>query len=437
MKKLLYILPFLTLFSCKDTVYSDYEDSPIKSVECRPMFMPLAASDGTLVTITADTADNTYNFIKIDKNAKTTGQTIKLSWNMSDRNAPNQGGEIPQHESQSKQSTTTQSTTVVDISEGQFRKNSNDEFFLDFYSTNDFGREYYAVVKFDKDCNIIFQHDSTVNAMGGGMGSGQNQTVNKLPIGGTPLNNGGYAMILQTPTMGMMQNSSYDLSLRYINSGGEIEKTSTLSFSENISIVSVNSVDNNVIIFYKNSDETSFVKVFTIDGTEVNSIEIPTTFSLLNFLTWYKYGYISGYNSETKKFIIAQINSNGEFEYQKDMDSVAVFVNITEVDNQLCLTGFNQPSNTTLSSIEAYMNYISELNGIIVMGNLEEKAYNTTMADYGCGVIVYAVFNDSDGYYTVFLTRVTPLDLFSQKNTTYGGTIYIYKTNDIKNLQIN
>ena len=466
MKKIFYhilIFTILTAMACNDPVYSDYSQSPIKSIECSPLFMPLSVSDGAVVTIEAEGDTNTYRFIKIDKNAELKYTTFKFNWNYSELNnnnnnhytpgqqeenhdnntennenensGNNENQESPETntpESKSLKQTVQSYVEVVDISSGSLKKNSNDEYFFDFYSSNTFGREYYAVVKFDKDCNIIFQIDSTVNAMGGNQNS-----VSKMPVAGTPLDNGGYAMIFQTPSMGMMQATSYDLTLKIINSQGEIESTSELEFSETVSVKDVMSIDNNIFISYENSSSVSGAKIFSIDGELLNEYTMDNTISKINFLTYKEYGYISGYNSQTQKFTVMELDKNGNILVNQTLDSVGVFIDITEVNNKICLSGFTQSNNTTTyNSINSYLNYISNLNGLIVLIDLETTEFDFITADYDLGVIIYSTHQNSDGTYTVFLSQVTPLDAM-MSSYNYGQKIYVYQVDDLKNLQIN
>ena len=96
MKKALFISVLLFLFSCEnETVFSDYEASPVKSVEVSPMFFPVACSDGSIITITSEHDTLNYNFVKIDRNAEITKTTFALSWNESVRNPVNNNGDNP------------------------------------------------------------------------------------------------------------------------------------------------------------------------------------------------------------------------------------------------------------------------------------------------------------------------------------------------------
>ena len=473
MKKFyIHILTALTVITaaCNDTVYSDYSQSNIKSANCTPMFMPLSVSDGAVVTMQAESDTNTYSFIKIDKNAELTSSTIKFTWSYNDShgsqqnnnsnyndnnkdNNDNQNDDINQNDDANQEQnndntnennstkksytkqTSQQTVEVVDISDGKLRKNNNDEYFFDFYSSNNFGREYFAIVKFDKNCNIIFQKDSTINAMSNGNGNQNN--VSKMPVAGTPLDNGGYAIIYQTPSMGMMQATSYDLTMKVLDTNGETTSSVDLEFSETVSITDVNSIDNNILITYENSSSVAAIKIFSLEGTLINTSDIINNINQINFLNYGEYGFISGYEPTTQKFTIVQIDKNGDIITQNNLDSIGIIVNVNEFNNMICLTGFTQSSNyTTYNTVNSYLNYISNLNGLIVLLDSQTNNLDYITADYGNGVIVYSAQKNSDNTYTVFLSQVTPSDLLFSEYS-YGSKIYVYQVDDLKKLQIN
>ena len=164
---------------------------------------------------------------------------------------------------------------------------------------------------------------------------------------------------------------------------------------------------------------------------------MDNTISKINFLTYKEYGYISGYNSQTQKFTVMELDKNGNILVNQTLDSVGVFIDITEVNNKICLSGFTQSNNTTTyNSINSYLNYISNLNGLIVLIDLETTEFDFITADYDLGVIIYSTHQNSDGTYTVFLSQVTPLDAM-MSSYNYGQKIYVYQVDDLKNLQIN
>lgn len=445
MKRLIYIiLAISTVFAaCDDDEsyeYGSYEYSPIKSVSCYPIFWPLPVSDGTVVSVAP--INNVYNFLKIMPDGTTKSTPLTFTWSSSNNSipTPTPGGNFPEGvDAGESNNTATPANPVqnfnVDITSGsKLTKNSNDEYYFDYYSDDDFGRRFFAVVKFDKDCNILFQIDSTVNTMGGGRMGGDAATVTKLPKVGTPLNNGGYAMILQAPSMGMFQSTDYSLTLRIITDEGKYAEEYTLDFSEAIKIVDITSVNNNIAIYYALSDDSYYYNVYTMDGQLIGTFPINSDCVIYNYLTYGNNVFLSGYNYTTQKFYVEQVDENGQSENVKEFDASAILTSITEFDGYRCFSGFFYPE-TDQSNIDPghILDLIDSYDGIIMLakdGTFEEPI----IADYNNGVIIWATFKNTDGTYTVFLSQITPLSTLASQ---LGDKIYIYRTNDLKKLEVN
>ena len=445
MKRLIYIILAIStmLVACDDDdsyEYGSYEYSPIKSVTCYPIFWPLPVTEGAIVTVAP--INNVYNFIKVMPDGTTKSTPLSFTWSSSGNSEPmpNPGGNVPEGMDASGSSTSTTSANPtqnfnVDITSGSnFFKNSNDEFYFDYYSDDDFGRIFFAVVKFDKDCNILFQIDSTVNTMGrGGMGGGA-ATVTKLPQAGTPLNNGGYAMILQAPSMGMFQSTDYSLTLRIINSEGKYAEEYTLDFSEAIKIEAVTNVNNNIAIYYALSDGTYYYNVYTMDGNLIGTFPIDTNCTIYNYLSYGKNVFLSGFNAKTQKYYVQQVDENGKTEYEKEFDASAILTSITEFDGYRCFSGFYYPeADQSNLNPDNVLDLMESYDGIIMLAkdNVFEEPIT---ADYNNGVIIWATFKNTDGTYTVFLSQITPLSTLASQ---VGDKIYIYRTDDLKKLEVN
>ena len=441
MKKALFISVLLFLFSCEnETVFSDYEASPVKSVEVSPMFFPVACSDGSIITITSEHDTLNYNFVKIDRNAEITKTTFALSWNESVRNPVNNNGDNPgdkNREDISKQSAA-EMQTKVDVSAGTVRKNANDEFYFEFYSSNNFGRTYYAVVKFDKDGQKLFQLDSTVNMMnggGGGMGGGANNSVSKIPVNGTPLDNGGYAMIFQVPNQGMMQqNTSYDLRLRYINNEGKTEHETDLAFDETISIVETCSINNNIFIYYTNADGYYFLKIFSLDGQQINSSAID--YSPYIFAPDSKYAYISAVDNTGTCALV--LDENGS-EYFRVPTTDVFFSNAMKIDNEIYFAGIEISGASSITTMSALLKMVNTMTGVLSVVSLDGTIQKYVRLDYDDGIACYACFKDGNGGYDVFMSRISSESAVNMNinNIGLGNRIYVYNVSSLEKLQIN
>lgn len=454
MKLKLYILSALatTLFACDDPIYTDSDSSPIKTISVTPQILPRPISNGGLAIVSSNT-DSTYNFIKINKNGDTTSTKFQFYFHNSDVDNPN-NIQNPNEKNDDTHTTNTEQisnqqneiinieqTQYIDISDANFRKNSNDEFYIEYYASTNFGRYNYAIVKFDQNANLIYQIDSTVNIMGTGANRSQNSTI-QIPVDGTPLNDGGYAMIFQTPSANGMQFStsqSYDLTMRIIGSDGVFQKDITLPFDENIVIDRVNAVSNYILLYYQNENSTGYeYKIYDTDGTEITSGSSDTPITIQEMLIVGDYLYMSGYNNNTSQNFIAKINNNGEIIFTVEIGTAFIF-NVTEADDQLIFTGFKSSSSasaSTLSSISDYIAQATSVSGIIItMNSSDGSNVETTTMSYNGGVVPFSVYSRSDGGFDIFLTRIFAYDI-EAISTTYGNKIYVYNTNDIQKLQI-
>lgn len=427
MKKWFYIAAaFLT--SCHhETVYSDYKTSPVKSAEVSPLFFPAACSDGSVVTLTSENDTLNYNFVKVNRNGDKTETSFSLTWNEARRGGEN----LPA----SKQSQGGMPQTKIDISDGNMRANANDEFYFEFYSSNNFGRSYYAVVKFDKNGQKLFQLDSTVSMNGGGMNGGQNTaSVSKVPVGGTPLDNGGYAMIFQVLNQGMVQhNTSYGLTMRYITPQGVTGSEKELSFDETISITSVNSVKNNVFIHYTNSDGYNFLRVFSLDGTLITDKTVD--YEPYIFIPDKNCAYISGTDSEGACAL--SLDSLGNETIRISTDN-AFFANAVNADGVIYFAGM-EISGSAVSSVSSLIKAASSMTGVLAAVSEDGKTQKQVKLDYDDGIACFAFFNDGKGGYDVFLTRIsteTAVNM-NMSNTFLGHRIYVYNVSSLEKLQIN
>lgn len=426
------ILFAVTFAACDDEEkFAEYANSPIKSVACVPLFFPQPVSEGAVISVIY--TDNVYNFIKINSDGTYKTTPLSFTWSSTAQTIPMPGEGDENQPVAPQNPDVAQHNISVDLSEGTFHKNSSDEYYLDYYSSNDFGNQYFAVVKIDKDCNILFQIDSTVNAMGGGGRMGEKQSVTKFPTAGTPLNNGGYAMILKAPNMGMFQNSDYNLILRIIDSQGKYVADHTLEFSENIKIVAVTNANNNIAIYYQISDNTCFYNVYTEEGELINKVQIESNSYVFDYIAYHENVLLSCYNYETQQFYLQQVNENGGVDQTIDFDQATVLCNISEIDGKRCLAGFTTPDvfNNFYTSTEAFLQSIDNLNGLIIP-DIDNQPNETIITDYNNGVVIYAVFKDANGTYTIFLTQLTPVT-----HSNLGDNIYIYRTDDLKKLEVN
>lgn len=470
MEKLKYILLFFTVVSLSacnlfddeldedenNYKYGNYNDSPVKSVACKPQFAPQTVSDGSIVTITY--SDKTYNFVKIFPDGTTKTTPLNFTWSESNSFHQMQpSGDMPSGNKPSGdvsgggfQQPTNNFTYEMDadFTTTMFLKNCNDEYYLSHYNSNDFGRYYYAVVKFDKDCNIVFQIDSTVNAMGGGPMGGASGTVTKTPVAGTPLNNGGYAMIMQAVSVGMMQNEDYNLTLRIINTEGKIAADYTLEFSEIVKIVTVLNVNNNIAVYYQLSDNTNYVNLYTLNGQLLGILPSDSNRSIYTYITYGEYVLTSGYDSEIKKFFLQQLDQYGQTIQDETLDVSAVVYSITEFDGKRCYSGVLQTDfDPETYDPDNYLDYIVNSDGLIMLNDNGEFE-TPIIADYNNGVIIYAVFKNDDNTYTIYLSQITPLATLASR---LGGQMYvyrtvasrlcdkilIYRTDDLKKLEVN
>jgi hypothetical protein len=439
MKKWIYIIAALLISCSEETIYSDYEASPIKSVEVSPMFFPVACSDGSIITITSELDTLNYNFVKIDSNAKTTQTQFSLTWNVSmrntDQNNEGRNNEKRNNEKISKQSPP-EMQTKIDVSGGTIRKNAFDEFYFEFYSSNNFGRSYYAIVKFDKDGQKLFQLDSIVSVMnGGGMGGGNNDFSNKIPVNGTPLDNGGYAMIFQVPNQGMMQqNTSYDLTLRYINKEGKTEHETNLEFNETISIEKICSINNNIFIYYTNADEYYFLKIFSLDGHEINSSAID--YSPYIFAPDSKYAYISAVDKTGTCALVS--NENGG-EYIRVPTTDVFFSNAIKIDNEIYFAGIEISGASSITTMSALLKMVNTMTGVLSVVSLDGTIQKYVRLDYDDGIACYACFKDGKGGYNVFLSRISSESAVNINihNSGLGNRIYVYNVSSLEKLQIN
>lgn len=421
MKYLKYIIITLVavvLMACEgDEKFADYANSPIKSVACVPLFFPQPVSEGAVISVI--NSDNGYSFIKINADGTYKTAPLSFTWSSNEQFAPMPDGQ--------------EQNVSVDLSLGTFHKNCNDEYYLDFYSSNNFGRQYFAVVKIDKDCNILFQIDSTVNAMGGGGRMEDKQTVTKFPTAGTPLNNGGYAMILKSPNMGMFQNSDYNLILRIIDSQGKFVADHTLEFSETIDIVAVTNANNNIAIYYQLADNTFYYNVYNEEGELINNIKTESNSYVFDYMAYRENVLLSCVNTETGQYFMQQVNENGNVDKTINFNQATVLCTILEIEGKRCLAGFTTTDvfGNMYSSTADYMQSINNLNGLIIP-DIDNQPSEAIITDYNNGVVIYAVFKDANGTYTIFLTQVTPLT-----HSNLGDLIYIYQTDDLKKLEIN
>ena len=442
MKKLKYILLIFTVVSLSacffvddeydDDVsnykYGNYNNSPVKSVACKPQFAPQTVSDGSIVTITY--TDKNYNFVKIFPDGTTKTTPLNFTWSESNSFSQMQpSGDVPSGDVPSGgfQQPTNNSTYEMDadISTTMFLKNCNDEYYFAHYNSNDFGRYYYAVVKFDKDCNIVFQIDSTVNAMGGGPMGGGSRTVTKTPVAGTPLNNGGYAMIMQAASVGMMQNEDHNLTLRIINTEGKVAADYTLEFSEMVKIETVLNVNNNIAVYYQLSDNTNYINLYTLNGQLLGTLPSDSKRSIYTYITYGEHVFTSGYDSEIQKFFLQQLDQYGQSIKDETFDVSAVIYNITEFDGKRCFAGVRQTNfDPATYDPDNYLDYIVNSDGLIMLNDNGEFE-TPIIANYNNGVIIYAVFKNEDNTYTIYLSQITPLATLASR---LGGQMYVYRT---------
>jgi len=416
MKQLQYIIFTLLLIAtgCDqvDYEFSEYSKSPIKSVSCTPLFTPLPVQEGSAVVTIVQNPDDSFSFFKVDKDGTVTTKDFSFSWI----------NELPASE--------------INITQyGQFRKNTYDEYYLEYYYTNTFGKNYYGVIKFDNQGNVMIQIDGTADAIEGAV-VGHITNVPKIPVNGTPLNNGGYAMILQTPSMGMLQASATNLTLLIIDRNGNVVNNYNLARDEYISIEKVSAVGNNIAIFYNNADKERQIGIFNSEGQEVKTYTIDPNLIFYNYQIYSQYLFISGKQDDVSHFW----GFDGQFNLVMDVPSnkIIVSLNITYAENDLFFSGFTTNNlSSDLKSLDSYYEYVNNLNGfaLSINTNSQEKQFdNTVTMDYNNGVMVYATFRNGDGTYTLFLTQVTPISMLA---SPFGDKIYIYNTDDVNKLQIN
>ena len=420
-----------------DTVFSQYSQSPIKSVSCLPLFAPLPVNEGALVTITQN-SDQSYSFFKVDKDGKVTTKDFSFNWSESSNNNEQTNEQTNDPNGQPAPTPDVSQMPQPEINlakDGRLRKNGLDEYYLEYYSTNTFGRNYFSVIKFDKDCNIKFQLDSTINAMEGS-GQGRFASVKRVPVNGTPLNNGGYAMILQTPAMGMLLSSADYLTIRIIDSNGKFVKDLYLGLDSFIEIETVYAINNNIVIFYKDSDDNKFMYLINLSKESLTKIPISSDDIYYNFQMFYTVLFISGKTADGQ-YHLSAFDENYNRVIGFNCKKIAICLNVTYKGSDLFMSGFTTNSlSAELNTLDSYYEYINSLDGFILKGDSGDStaiAEQYTM-DYLNGVIAYATFQNDDGSYTVFLTQVTPISMFSSQ---FGDKIYIYHTEDLNKLQIN
>ncbi len=436
----------LMVFSCNDTVYTEQADSPIKVVSVSPVVLPRPVSDGSVVTV-AYNNDTTYSFLKISNDGSVISTKFEFYFHSDytpsgdNPSGDNPSGDNPgghsddSHDPSSKQSVVSLMSQYIDLSDANFRKNINDEFYLEYYSTNNFGRSTYAVLKFDKDAQLIYQVDSTVNMMGG---SGRTQTVTQVPVAGTPLNDGGYAMIFQTPSMGGMQSSSaqsYDLTMRIIDSDGKYKEEVALSFDESIVISSVYAVADYVVMYYQNENTTGYeFCIYALDGSVVASGTSEYSMTIHDMLSVDGGVYMAAYNNTLSTNVIAKLDMQGNPEFVIMVD--AYVYNVTEKDGRLFFTGFNASTTAQASTLAELAAQITSATGHIIMMDAADGGNMQTISmSYDGGIAPYVVYPCADGGYDVYLTRVFLYD-FANVSSMYGNKVYIYHTDDINKLQL-
>lgn len=439
-----FLITFLPNCNQFDAVYSDYNDSPIKLAETTPLFFPVPTNLGNVATITSEGDTMTYNLEIINRNGDISSTTFTLTFPTSHQethrddnkdDSKDQNGNEEKSPTMSKQSMEYM-TTKIDISSGKLRTNSLGEIFFDFYSTNSFGREYYAVLKFDELGNKCFQIDSTVSAVGGmGGDSPQASTSTKLPIAGTPLDNGGYAIILQTPNQSMMQSTSYNLGLRIIDKDGQITTNTELEFSQDISISFVESVSGNIFIYYATESGDLYLKVFSQSGDVLADLSID--YIPINFFVYNNNAYI--YAIENQNYYIIKVDSISNELSRIECSLGDYYCNLTILDNNLCFSGLNFNTTNTYTSISSYYQFAGSFNGKLLITDTNLNLLDDITLDYDDGIICYSSFKTSEGGYDVFLTRISAQNTFNNTiNTSWlGNSIYIYNVPTLNILQIN
>ena len=129
-----------------------------------------------------------------------------------------------------------------------------------------------------------------------------------------------------------------------------------------------------------------------------------------------------------------QVDENGKTEYEKEFDASAILTSITEFDGYRCFSGFYYPeADQSNLNPDNVLDLMESYDGIIMLAkdNVFEEPIT---ADYNNGVIIWATFKNTDGTYTVFLSQITPLSTLASQ---VGDKIYIYRTDDLKKLEVN
>lgn len=403
---LVLIISVAALACDKDVAYTSQASSSVKAVPVKPLVDPCALSDGSIVTITADSTFigkflfPPYFLTKISTDGTVTSAEIKDLY-----------------------------AKTIYYNELKLTTNGNDDIFVE----NCWQYHKSDILKFDKDLNLIFQ----ANAL---------QCVTT----GAPLRDGGYAMFASNEYGEGPQNDI--IGLKIFDGGGqakqEITQCSLLRHGEGLSILKTSTIGDDRIIFYatQNSTTNATFRIYTLDGKikrygELKGVTGDDIRYRTKLFSIGEHLYAAMSDTTFKSCRITKLGVRHDTVFSKVVDISYIF-SITQQDGMITIVGpagpflpqkKDSPFGYVVSRIKPYL---SDITGkIITMDPSNGEIANTTTISLEGSTVPYAATAAQDGY-NVMMSRIFADDINGGIEWLYNDKIYAYHVDDLKQLQL-
>ncbi len=386
--------------------------------------LPIAVEGNAIIVAQSPTEG--FCLIRIDENGQTKQTPIVYDWKT--KYTPPQDGSYPQL----PEEVTNSDVRSLSSDIGKLQQNSTNGYYYmalaEMSFPGDFIATAFSILRFDKDCNIIFEQDSIIY-----------QHKEEIPrmVYGAPLDNGGYAMLLKAKKTieeeELSDNSTnediYDLYIRILDGNGNLVKQNKIDLQVDIyGIKHIAAVGDNIFIYFAFEPDEGYY-IYNTDGKYMGKApfsgqEIHTH----NVLRDRKL-LINTCNKNIDKYQLTYLDENGriieEHIYDTSIDSINVVLNTWETDNEQLLFGVSKTQYLPFFDAPNYT-YNKELHGMILKKSQGKYSEPITIR-MDTPLAITAVFKKDDTY-ILFLNR---------KLNEMKWQILIYKTKDLKTISIN
>jgi hypothetical protein len=418
MKTKIYILALImsvAAFACdKDIAYTRAYTPSVKAAPVKPLIDPCTLSDGSIVTITADsTSYGRYLFppfylTKISKDGTVTSTELKGLYDVS----------------------------TLYYEELKLKVNDADEIFFE-----NFWQFYEGdLLKFDKDLNLIYH----INLSDKGY----------YPCTGITTKDGGYLMIA---TKSRGKTNENKVQLLQFDGNGVLQSDTEITlewyewYAHNLGFRHINAIGDDKMVLHTlekpQTGEAFFTyRIYTTDGklrkygflNDVNDTELlykTQTFSRDGYL------YVAKADSTFAHTQILKIDSNHDTIFSKEI-GVSHIYSFEQSNGMITIVGPQGPcppqKDASWFGYVAHIKpYLSDIKGKILTMNPDNgEIISTATISLDGGTVPYTAIESADGY-DIFMSRVFDADINNNIEWLYNNKVYIYHVDNLQKLDLN